>query len=156
MRSCRVGGQVRISAATLPGASTLGSASPSLCLASGMWLRSLRGHPAAFLLPVVSTISCHTSFPRCLHRESGYLPPPSATRWDEMRVPLAAVTSQHSSDSPLRWPHLPPEPCSCPNPAVSMLSSKNYQKGRTMSSDLGPHSQLRSPRSREEPARRQG
>lgn len=162
MWSCRVGGQVPSLGQNISSYTPWSQHFEKCLLLTllGPWdvalLCSLRGHPAAFPLPVVSTISCHTSFPRCLHRESGYLPPPSATRWDEMKVPLAAVTTQHSSDSPLQRPHLSPKPCSCPNPAVSMSASKNYQKEQTMSSDLGPHSQLRGPSSREEPARRWG
>lgn len=113
----------RISAATLPGASTLGSASPSLCLAPGMWLRSLPSSLRAIPLP-----SHCQQFP----------PYPATPPFPGIYtgnlvtclplVPRAAVTTQHSSDSPLQWSRLSPKPCSCPNPAVFMSASKNYQK----------------------------
>lgn len=66
----------------------------------------------------------HSSFPRSLDREPGYLSPPSATRWDE--VPLAAVlccaVQCGGSGSPPPRPRLAPQAMATPCPSSAAVS----------------------------------
>lgn len=148
------------SASTLPGQGSLGRAGVCLPLAlPGPWVVALLSR-GDISLPSHCQQSppspADASIPRRLRRESGYLPPPSATGGDggaQASVPQGTAQGLHHT-----WPCLSGKPDlgSLPAPAVSMSASENYWKRRRVSSDPGPHSQLRGLRSKEGPTGRQG
>lgn len=112
---------------------------------------SLEGYPAAFPLGIVSTCRATPPFPcNCTGNLVICLDPVPQDRMG-LGVLLAAVLHNTAQILHHSGPTSHPKPLSLPAPATSMSASKDCQKGGMLSSDPGPHSQLRGPTSREGP-----
>lgn len=117
---------------------------------------SLEGYPAAFPLGIVSTCCATPPFPCnctgnlviCLH----------LVPQDKMGLGVLLAAVLHNTVQILHHssPTSHPKPRSLPAPATSMSASEDCQKRGMLSSDPGPHSQLRGPSPREGPTRWQG